>query len=75
MQNKKLAINATIPNLMIARLVQFWPWQFDVWTTSMTAQSSLTFRNEAPIMEILYGAKKRLLPWQILGAIRAETVW
>ena len=22
-----LAINVSIPNLMIARLVQFWPWQ------------------------------------------------
>ena len=32
-----LAINVSIPNLKIARLVQFWPWQFDVWTTNMNA--------------------------------------
>jgi len=37
-----LAINVSIPNLMIARLVQFLPWQFDVWTTNINAHNWLT---------------------------------
>jgi len=41
-QTRMLAINVSIPNLKIARLVQFWPWQFDVWTTNMNAHTWLT---------------------------------
>jgi len=37
-----LAINVSIPNLKIARLVQFWFWQFDVWTTNMNAHTWFT---------------------------------
>jgi len=37
-----LAINVSIPNVMITRLVQFWPWQLHIWTTNMHAQKWLT---------------------------------
>jgi len=31
-----LAINVSIPNLLIAHLVQFWPWQHHVNTSMLT---------------------------------------
>ena len=40
-----LAINVSIPNLKIVRLVQFWRWQFDVWTTNMKLTLGLLNRN------------------------------
>jgi len=36
------AINVSIPNLKVALLGQFWPWQFDVWTTFLTPLSRIS---------------------------------
>jgi len=41
-KTRMLAIKVSIPNLKIARLVQFWPWQFEVWTINMNAHTWLT---------------------------------
>jgi len=40
-----LAINVLIPNLKIARLVQFWPWQFDVFNKQQTWMLTLGLLN------------------------------
>jgi len=47
-----LAINVSILNLMIARLVQFWPWHFDVWTTNMNAHNWLTEQEHRRLTDV-----------------------
>jgi len=64
-QTRMLAINVSIPNLKIGRLVQFWPWQFDVWKTNTNAHSWLTEQSEKVSWENAQGTQnlQRMATW------------
>jgi len=51
-ETRMLTINVSIPKLKITRFVQFWPWQFDVWTTNMNAHTWLTEQEHRQLTDV-----------------------
>jgi len=47
-----LAIDVSIPNLKVARIVRFWPRQFKVQTTNMYVHNWLTEQEHRRLMNV-----------------------